>query len=185
VCPNRAIFTYQVKPQNLLVPQFALENGELVKVDTRPYRIRQAPQVAVLADACNECGNCATFCPTSGSPWRDKPRLYLHREDFEAATDNAFMLVTHDGARGLQARFEGLLHQLIEESGALRYTSPFIELHLEAKTMTVLAASIRRGASGDPLVNPDHLGAMITLHRSFAASMPEYPLIGIDQRQIQ
>ena len=33
----------------------------------------------MLTDFCNECGNCVTFCPTSGEPYRDKPRLYLDR----------------------------------------------------------------------------------------------------------
>jgi len=72
VCPNLALFTYRSTDR------------------AQPY------QVAVLADLCNECGNCTTFCPTSGAPYRDKPRLYLHREDFEAQQDNAFMVV-HDG----------------------------------------------------------------------------------------
>jgi putative selenate reductase len=184
VCPNRAIFTYQVQPQNLSIPQLELENGELVTSDTTSYRVTQGPQVAVLTDACNECGNCVTFCPTSDRPWRDKPRLYLHRGDFEAETDNAFMFVTHEGARGLQARFDGALHQLIGESGVLRYTSPLIELQLEAKTLAVLASSIRGEAPEDLLINSDHLGAMITLHRSFAESMPEFPLIEADKRQM-
>ena len=64
-------------------------------------------QVAVLADLCNECGNCTTFCPTSGAPYRDKPRLYLNREDFEAQQDNAFMIF-HDSDRwAIEARCEG------------------------------------------------------------------------------
>ena len=107
VCPNRAIFTYQAPPQSLSIPQLKIENGELVNGDTTSYRVTQGPQVAVLTDACNECGNCVTFCPTSDRPWRDKPRLYLDRGDFEAETDNAFMFITHKGARGLQARFDG------------------------------------------------------------------------------
>jgi len=145
--------------------------------DATGFDVIQGPQVAVLTDACNECGNCVTFCPTSDRPWRDKPRLYLHRGDFEAETDNAFMFITHEGARGLQARFAGELHQLIEDNGALRYTSPLIELHLEPKTLTVLASSLRGDSPADRLVDPDHLGPMIILHRSFADSMPEFPLV--------
>ena len=72
VCPNLAMFSYRTTDRE------------------QPY------QVAVLADLCNECGNCTTFCPTAGAPYRDKPRLYLHRDDFEAQADNAFM-VSRDG----------------------------------------------------------------------------------------
>jgi putative selenate reductase len=83
VCPNLALFTYETDQRG------------------QPY------QVAVLADLCNECGNCTTFCPTSGAPYRDKPRLYLNRADFEAQQDNAFMLL-HDGSHwAIDARWNG------------------------------------------------------------------------------
>ncbi len=34
-------------------------------------------QYLCLADLCNDCGNCETFCPETGAPNRDKPRLHL------------------------------------------------------------------------------------------------------------
>jgi putative selenate reductase len=83
VCPNLALFTYTTD------------------------QCEQHYQVAVLADLCNECGNCTTFCPTSGAPYRNKPRLYVNREDFEAQQDNAFMIF-HDSDRwAIEARFDG------------------------------------------------------------------------------
>jgi putative selenate reductase len=136
--------------------------------------------VAILTDTCNECGNCVTFCPTAGYPWRDKPRLYLHRGDFEEQNDNAFMLISRDLARGLQARFDGGLHQLIEVNGALSYTSPTIKLQMDSETLAVLKSTVRGDSAGKKLVNADHLGAMITLHRAFAESMPEIPLVEAD-----
>ena len=184
VCPNRAIFTYQVQPQNLSIPQLGLENGVLVNTDATSYRITQEPQVAVLTDACNECGNCVTFCPTSGLPWRDKPRLFIHRGDFEAEADNAFMFITHKGARGLQARFNGALHQLIEDNATWRYTSPLIDLHMDPRTLTVVTSAILEGLPDDRLVDSDHLGTMTTLYRSFTESMPEFPFTEVDRQQM-
>jgi putative selenate reductase len=64
VCPNLALQTYEVDPA---------ASG-----------LRQRYQVAVIADLCNECGNCTTFCPTSGRPYRDKPRLHVDHEDPDA-----------------------------------------------------------------------------------------------------
>ncbi|MBT8106635.1 MAG: FAD-dependent oxidoreductase, partial [Gammaproteobacteria bacterium] len=64
VCPNLALQTYEVDPA---------ASG-----------LRQRYQVAVIADLCNECGNCTTFCPTSGRPYRDKPRLHVDREGVES-----------------------------------------------------------------------------------------------------
>ena len=43
----------------------------------------QKPQILHLADWCNECGNCNTFCPSSGAPYKEKPHLYLNYNAFE------------------------------------------------------------------------------------------------------
>ncbi|MDH3813087.1 MAG: putative selenate reductase subunit YgfK [Acidobacteriota bacterium] len=180
VCPNRAILTYHVQPQDLRLPQMVLENDQAVTCDTTPYRVTQGPQVAVLTDACNECGNCVTFCPTSDRPWRDKPRLYLDRHDFKAETDNAFMFIRSDGQRGLQARFGGALLQLIEDGDVLRFTSPAVELSMDAESLAILESAVRDHPAEDVLVKPEHLGAMIVLHRAFADSMPEFPLVEAD-----
>jgi putative selenate reductase len=67
VCPNLALQTYEVDPA--------------------ASRLKQRYQVAVIADLCNECGNCTTFCPTSGQPYRDKPRLFVDREDPDESID--------------------------------------------------------------------------------------------------
>jgi putative selenate reductase len=94
VCPNLALLTY--------------ESGDSVEDGT----VQQPFQVAVLADLCNECGNCTTFCPTAGRPWRDKPRLYLDRPEFEAQQDNAFMLFRNDGQWAMDARWQGATHRI-------------------------------------------------------------------------
>jgi putative selenate reductase len=181
VCPNRAILTYRVRPQEFPVPQFGIVGTQMARLTDVLFRVDQGPQVAVLTDACNECGNCVTFCPTSDRPWRDKPRLYLHRADFEAEADNAFMLIHHDGFRGLHARFGGVLHQLLEGNAVLRYTSPAIELAMDPENLAVLESSVHGPATNGSLVNAEQLGAMFVLHRSFAESMPEYPLIELQQ----
>jgi putative selenate reductase len=38
-----------------------------------------------MGDYCNECGNCATFCPTSGAPYQDKAKFHLSAESFASA----------------------------------------------------------------------------------------------------
>jgi putative selenate reductase len=83
VCPNLALFTYKTERR------------------MQPY------QVAVLADLCNECGNCTTFCPTSGAPYRDKPRCYLNRADFEEQQDNAYMILRDGESWSMDARLAG------------------------------------------------------------------------------
>ncbi|MGB5490985.1 MAG: putative selenate reductase subunit YgfK [Woeseiaceae bacterium] len=88
VCPNLALFTYETDQRD------------------------QHYQVAVLADLCNECGNCTTFCPTSGAPYRDKPRLYINRDDLEAQQDNAFMIFNDADNWAIDARYNGSTRHL-------------------------------------------------------------------------
>jgi len=41
---------------------------------------------------CNECGNCAQFCPWDSKPYKDKFTIYNLREDFDASTNSGFYL---------------------------------------------------------------------------------------------
>ena len=179
VCPNRAILTYTATPGNLELPTFTVREGHMSSSGRVSFRVAQGPQVAVLTDACNECGNCVTFCPTAGRPWRDKPRLYFHRGDFEDQDNNAFMLLRHGGLRGIQARFEDRLHELFD-GDTLSYRSPFISLSLDPKTFEVVEATTRAQNTPDQSFDPALLGAMITLLRSLTRSMPELPVIEAD-----
>ncbi len=49
-------------------------------------------QYLVLAELCNDCGNCLTFCPEIGDPAHVKPRLYLDASEFAAAPGRAFLV---------------------------------------------------------------------------------------------
>ena len=42
---------------------------------------------------CNECGNCAVFCPYDGRPYKDKFTLFWSEEDFENSENQGFMLL--------------------------------------------------------------------------------------------
>jgi len=48
---------------------------------------------------------------------------------------------------------------------------------MDPVTLAVLSYTVGSAPGGDKLVAPDHLGAMIVLHRSFAEAMPEFPVV--------
>jgi putative selenate reductase len=86
VCPNRANVGFQVEPTSFTV-QEARPIGDNVEIlDLATVRIAQKPQVLNIGDYCNECGNCTTFCPTSGSPYLDKAKFHVTADSFAAAT---------------------------------------------------------------------------------------------------
>jgi putative selenate reductase len=136
VCPNLAFMTYRTRPFEVSLPEWRKEGGQLRTLPTRCFRVDQPFQVAVLTDFCNECGNCATFCPTAGRPYRDKPRLYLKRSEFDAESDNAFMVLRRDGAWRMLARFAGASHE-IEVGDEVVYSAPKLRARLDPKTLDV------------------------------------------------
>jgi putative selenate reductase len=81
VCPNDAFFR--------------LPTPEDIPVDGRQ-------QYFVLVEACNECGNCLTFCPEHGDPAQIKPRLFVDPDRFAMETDEqAFLVAASNGGYGV------------------------------------------------------------------------------------
>lgn len=68
VCPNRANIS-------VAIPGF-----------------RNRYQTLHLDAMCNECGNCAQFCPWQGKPYKDKVTIFSLPEDFENSTNRASWL---------------------------------------------------------------------------------------------
>ncbi|HTZ50573.1 MAG TPA: putative selenate reductase subunit YgfK [Spirochaetia bacterium] len=73
VCPNRA--------------------NTVVKVPG----LRDPYQIVHIDAFCNECGNCATFCPWEGRPYKDKLTVFDTEADFLDSTNPGFFL---EGAAG-------------------------------------------------------------------------------------
>ncbi|MGC8874789.1 MAG: putative selenate reductase subunit YgfK, partial [Chloroflexia bacterium] len=90
VCPNRANVAFTIAPFRRLLPVFRFCDGGILGVATEEVVVAQERQILHLADRCNECGNCATFCVHQGRPYREKPRLFLDEAAFRQETDNAF-----------------------------------------------------------------------------------------------
>jgi putative selenate reductase len=94
VCPNFANRAYEVTPCSIPLHSAArTDKGKIVFKDDGVFEIRQKYQIMHIANFCNECGNCNTFCPTSGAPWKDKPKLYLTTESFNNADEGYFLSV--------------------------------------------------------------------------------------------
>ena len=92
VCPNLANFSYAIEPCTFhLQKAIREEDGSLSFQEDRMFMIDQPYQVLNLRDFCNECGNCTTFCPTSGKPFKDKPGLSLSMESFNREEHGFFL----------------------------------------------------------------------------------------------
>lgn len=83
VCPNMALFTYQVQPATFTVNTVRLTREKIEVIHEKAVSVTQKYQILHLPNWCNQCGNCTTFCPTAGAPYKDKPHLHLTRESFD------------------------------------------------------------------------------------------------------
>jgi ferredoxin len=86
VCPNRANVAWSATPRTYELRDLHLAGGVVAYGEPYRFAITQTPQTLNIGDWCNECGNCATFCPTAGRPYLTKPKLYLSAASFAAET---------------------------------------------------------------------------------------------------
>jgi putative selenate reductase len=143
VCPNRANIGYMLDPIEFRIQQ-AVGSPKNTRIeDLKSVRIAQRFQIINLGDFCNECGNCTTFCPTSGAPYRVKPKFYLTPKSFENE-QNGYLFV--DGA--LKARVDGKLETLIRHADHLIYETRDIRARLNLNTVAAEEATFLSGAGG-------------------------------------
>ncbi|MBE3036840.1 MAG: putative selenate reductase subunit YgfK [Candidatus Atribacteria bacterium] len=91
VCPNRA---------NILI--------EINKKEG----FRDIWQILHLDALCNECGNCATFCPYDGKPYKDKLTFFATKEDFKNSENNGFIINGFSGSQLITLRLKNHLWKL-------------------------------------------------------------------------
>lgn len=65
-------------------------------------------QILHLDALCNECGNCAQFCPWQGKPYTDKITLFSLEQDFNNSSNPGFLL----GKEDIRIRHDGKVWQL-------------------------------------------------------------------------
>jgi len=94
VCPNRA-------------------NLE-IRVDS-PL-LQDQNQILHLDALCNECGNCATFCPYEGAPYKDKFTLFWDEKGFLENENEGYLLLPDDRVR---LRYRGGIYDLAYNNGRL------------------------------------------------------------------
>ena len=175
VCPNMALMTYEMEPFRVELPALTASGSGITEGDSTTYGADQMFQIAVLTDFCNECGNCVTACPTSGTPYVDKPRLYLDRADFEEEKNNAFMMFDDSS---IESRVDGATHRLVL-NGAVEYTAPGFTATLDKDTFKLLEATPTGAADGEAL-DLQPAADMLILLRGLQGSMGHLPAMAAD-----
>jgi len=95
-------------------------------------------QTINVGDSCNECGNCATFCPTADAPYKQKPRFWLDREGFETAKGDAFHMVREGDELRLEATLDGARHSLVRNGATAEYRGPKAVVTLKPESWEIV-----------------------------------------------
>ncbi len=163
-CPNRANHTWQVRPRSLNLPVLGCREGGLVQTGNALFRIGQNLQIIHLHDLCNECGNCATFCVHQGKPYREKPRLFLDRGDFERESNNAFHIERSDPGWIMRRREKGKESTLTaaDRAGEIIYENDDLKIVLSEADFRIRAMALKNPFTGDvTLIEPVEMAVMI------------------------
>ena len=92
VCPNFANRSYEITAAKYnLQKAVVLENGKVDIQSDKVFEVKQKYQILNIANFCNECGNCNTFCPTSSAPYKEKPKIYLTIRSFKNAEEGYYL----------------------------------------------------------------------------------------------
>ena len=126
VCPNFANYAYTVEPVNWSMEKAVRgKNNEVVREKDNAFQVDQSVQILNIANFCNECGNCTTFCPTSGSPYKDKPKLHLTLDSFKES-EEGYYLARLDDRKNLIYKHEGRIKTLSETADEFIYETEFV-----------------------------------------------------------
>ncbi len=137
VCPNLANHTYKVKPSKYTIQRAVKkDDGSITIEEVGTFSLTQPYQVLNIANFCNECGNCTTFCPSSGAPFRDKPRVFLTKESFDEA-DNGYFCEMINDELNIYYKNKGIVSVLTENKHFFYFKTNGVEAILDGKTLKI------------------------------------------------
>ena len=163
VCPNRANLAYAMEPLDLQLPILVQRGGRLRQEGQTPFRVALPVQIVNLGDACNDCGNCTPFCPTSGAPYKDKPRFWADQAAFEESNTDCYRFERQGESLMLEAKLGGQSHRLTRSPAGLEYLSPQLRAELDPDTYALQRFEARASLGEGSTLDLRPLGTMLAL----------------------
>ncbi|MBW6490474.1 MAG: putative selenate reductase subunit YgfK [Lentimicrobium sp.] len=175
VCPNRANIYYHAEAATIPVWQIDFRANDPQFSQKEPLTINQKTQVLNIADFCNECGNCTTFCPSSGKPFSDKPRFCLTERSFNQ-TDNSYLLKQSESETILLHRNGDQIRKLEKNKLHYLFSNQQIEVKFDLGDFSLLEGKRIMKVDGpfDLTVASEMKLLMDTLEKSETGFITEY-----------
>ncbi len=140
VCPNAANFSITTGQLEWTTLDLQVRNGQAKPVPGEPFVLKKERQIANLADFCNDCGNCDTYCPEYGGPYIEKPRFFLSEASYRdfSHLDGFYF----EPPLALHGRIGGEEHRLVfdVDRGEYRWQRDGVEVVLDRDNRLVRAS---------------------------------------------
>ena len=127
VCPNFANYSYDIEPVKFQLQKLVLNENE--KYDIVPdqlFEINQKYQILNIANFCNECGNCSSFCPTNSAPYKEKPKVHLTIESFNKSEEGYYLEKSKSGNKLIYKHINNYYNLLVSDNKYIYETIDFI-----------------------------------------------------------
>ncbi len=158
VCPNAANFAIPTGSVDLPITDYRFEAGQFRPVNGRRFVLNKKDQIANLADFCNECGDCDTYCPEYGGPFVVKPRFFFSEETYRRFQDyDGFYF---PGPDRLVGRIQGQEYVLAHHPKTNAYTwhNGAFELTLDADNRFISGRSLSQDETAATIdMEPFHI----------------------------
>ncbi len=144
VCPNLANMSYIAALRNYAVYEILPANDGPKIQSIGQFSITQEPQIINIGDFCNECGNCTTFCPTSGDPYKTKPKFWLSKETFQQENSGY-----HLNGNILSYKNGSFFANLIEKNDSHQYADNHLEMRVDKNTLDITDIHLKKDLKSD------------------------------------
>ncbi len=176
VCPNGANFSMDTKGYSKPMINYIYRRGRLEAENGGTFVLKKDRQIGTLADFCNECGNCDTYCPEEGAPYIEKPRFFFSKESFErfSSYDGFCFFSPHQ----LAGRMKGKVYSIEYEpdSKNLRFSSPEIEIQM-GENQKVQSFEIKNGLLEGSKIDMEPFYVLDALYSAALENENKYPFV--------
>ncbi|RLD11881.1 MAG: putative selenate reductase subunit YgfK [Chloroflexota bacterium] len=115
-------------------------NRANVAVTVSSSELQNHNQILHLDALCNECGNCETFCPHNGAPYRDKFTLFWDEESFQENANAGFLFITDTT---LKMRYHEKIYPLTLEEGQIVSADSALRDNKEAQGLFAIILAVK------------------------------------------
>jgi putative selenate reductase len=142
VCPNLAFHCYETEPLVTHLQKLVKKNGTWEIEKDKLFKVAQQYQILHIADWCNNCGNCNTFCPSLDAPYKIKPHLFLSEKAYKNE-DEGFWFEINNGHNTLHRKINGQAFKLTEKNKYLIYEFKNNQILLDKTDLQILNHKIK------------------------------------------